>query len=1726
MRRRFQSNRGAHAGAGQHRSRCGLLWVERLRWPARFGSEPGAGRTHPRRWRTKIAALTAALAALLFTPHALQAQTFNTTYSFGGSCNAGSGGTDGSHPLGSGLIADSSGNLYGATSCGGTYGQGTVFELVKASGGYTEQILYSFGAVSGDGNEPQSTPVMDSAGDLFGTTEYGGASKVGTVYELVKSSSGYTEEVLHSFSFGGDALDPNTGANLIIDASGNLYGTTMGGGPNQHGAVFELTKTSSGYSEQVIYSFSPPGNGGVNADGFQPMAGVVMDSSGNLYGTTEYGGANANGTVYELIPSVTGYSEKTLYSFGAAGLGDGTFSEASLLLDPSGNLYGTTVQGGANNRGSVFELIKGATGYSEQLIYSFSAVTYIGNFIFLNNDGANPRAGLVMDNAGNLYGTAMQGGAYGSGTIFELVESSSGYTEVTLHAFSAYNSANDTNYDGFYPQDSLYLDTFGDLFGTAQDGGATGNGTTFEFIPQIVVPDVVGVPQGTAESEITGAQLTVGTITNQTSPTIATGDVISQSPAAGTAVAAGTPVNLVVSTGVGQATSLAIAFSPATATAGATDTVTATIASAVSTVGGTVTFTSDFNNTLTTICSQAAVMNVGGHWQATCAFNPGGAGIYVIDASYSGDAVNAASSNSASLTVSQGITPTLTPLSGTGNAIAINANNSAGLTYNAVLNQDSSVSILQNGSILSGQGCPAFAASGSSLSVTSGVVYIDFTNSRIYLAMLAGNTLYAAYEAIDPQGNCTQGPLLQVSTTAQSNLDMAVDPVQGKMYILNSFGANPDTLYILPTAPWSASSLPAPAQVTADYSATYGPMVIDASNHQVYFNDLGMSAYGNAGTYATSGFFVYDPNHSQTAANNLQHVVGYIGNGTTAALNVSTLLDNGLGKLVLLNENPSVNTTNLTTPITILDTTQFSFFTNTQPGTASNTVNIAPGGGLSTIAAVTPYGAISAADIDIGHSLVYAYAFSSNNLSHAQAGLLLEYNLSPGANPVETVLNSSMAMPQMYAYQGPWTRLNYDPKSTEIALSVDQNGPGGALGVTTPLCSGSPALSQLIGSQGAPSPVSFPVVNDASGYIYAINGGSSFPAEPAGIDFIAPPAGCSPANPITPTVDVAVNGATTFPTGTSISATVKVTGGTGEPTPTGTVSLSGGGYGPVTMTLTNGSANFSIPAWTLAAGNSITLTAAYTPDTNSTSTYTAATGTSPALVVETSTPAVTVQPASASIGTLQSLSVTITVGAGAGSPTAAGTVILTSTNSSNGIINYTSPVTTLSNGSATIDIPAGALTAGSDTLTAAYTPAGSSLSFYTSAAGSTTSPVIVSAPAAIQVNDPELVTATDTPQVEVGAVSDPENVTVTDIAVVTVSRLYTIGGALSGLANGESITLLDNGGDALTVGANGSFAFATGLISGSSYLVTVGRQPAGQSCVVNNGSGTVLAANVSSVSVTCKTDTATTLTISPSPSSSGQPVTFTGKVVPQAGNGTPGGTVTFACPNYAPGQSVNSGPISVNGGVAVWTTSALPAFTYPSCFTAAYSGDANYLPSASSDESLTVTDFQFDVPPPPLLILLPGQSTTFTFKVGSAFGPFIGTIDFVITGLPPNVTATFNPQTVTLGSNPVTVTVTLTAAQVAKLRQSGSGPGRALPLALALLFPILWPLLALGRAGRRLRRGGSHLLLVLLSVAVVFGISACGGNGFFNQPPQTYTATITAKSGTAQHSLTLKVTVE
>ncbi len=371
----------------------------------------------------------------------------------------------------SGLIVDSQGNAYGTTS-GGSNNAGTVYEMSPATGYH---LLYRFSQKGAGGWYPQGNLVFDSAGNLYGTTVYGGANaKVcgnegcGVVFELSSSSNGgqWTETVLYSFCSQASCSDgANPHAGVIFDSAGNLYGTTEVGGiaANCCGTVFQLSPSQSGYTENVIYSFTYPN------DGRLPLAGLIFDASGNLYGTTGSGGQTGNGTVFELSPAGGGWAESLLYSFGSHH--DGVTPEAGLTFDSAGSLYGTTGGGGATgDYGTVFELSpNGSGGWIETILHSFAG----------GSDGYKPMAGVVFDSSGSLYGTTIYGGAtdcngYGCGTVFKLTLRGTQWTE-SLFRFPTSGSL------GNWPSTPIALDSLSNVYGTTGSGGSNSDGIMFKI---------------------------------------------------------------------------------------------------------------------------------------------------------------------------------------------------------------------------------------------------------------------------------------------------------------------------------------------------------------------------------------------------------------------------------------------------------------------------------------------------------------------------------------------------------------------------------------------------------------------------------------------------------------------------------------------------------------------------------------------------------------------------------------------------------------------------------------------------------------------------------------------------------------------------------------------------------------------------------------------------------------------------------------------------------------------------------------------------------------------------------------------------------------------------------------------------------------------------------------------------------------------------------------------
>ena len=374
------------------------------------------------------------------TPNAAPARATNVMYSF--QCGA-----DGSHPYG-GLVQDaSSGNLFGTTYYGGASGKGTVFELTPAG---VESVLYSFTG-GADGGYPPTGLLRDSAGNLFGTALGGGTGGQGVVFKVTAAD---VESVLYNFTGGADGGYPES--SLVEDSAGNLYGTTFNGGASGLGTVFMLTPAGV---ETVLHSFT-----GGTADGANPATGLARDTTGNLYGTTLNGGAFGDGVVFKVT---TGGVATILHSFTGAP-GDGSGPAAGVIVDSAGNVFGTTNAGGGLGNGVVFKITPAGV---ESLLLSFDG----------HLAGRDPSAGLVEDSLGNIYGTTTFGGNVMCqfslcGLIFEVSQSGK---ETVLHNFAGAPSDGANPYKG----SGLIRDTAGNLYGTTFKGGVSNCGTVYKVLP-------------------------------------------------------------------------------------------------------------------------------------------------------------------------------------------------------------------------------------------------------------------------------------------------------------------------------------------------------------------------------------------------------------------------------------------------------------------------------------------------------------------------------------------------------------------------------------------------------------------------------------------------------------------------------------------------------------------------------------------------------------------------------------------------------------------------------------------------------------------------------------------------------------------------------------------------------------------------------------------------------------------------------------------------------------------------------------------------------------------------------------------------------------------------------------------------------------------------------------------------------------------------------------------
>jgi len=389
--------------------------------------------------------------ALILAGTARAAPKYKVLHAFGA-------GKDGAGLWGS-LLLDQAGNVYGTTTAGGTYGGGIVFVLTpKTNGGWRETILHNFDGSDGDG--PNCALIFDPAGDLYGTTPVGGGSYAhGTVFEMKPGSNGWTFAIIHRFGRNDQADGPYGG--VVTDQIGNLYGVGGWG--------FELSPGSGGWKETLLHAFTCQ-----HGDGCAVLDRPVLDAAGNLYGTTELGGVSklcgsGCGTVYQLQRTFSGgWKEYILHDFGTGGDDMAFPGVGALVLDSAGRLYGT-VGGGTHAHGAVYKLAPQSNGHWKAAIqHSFTG----------GASGDGPSGGVVIDKAGNLYGTTIAGGDpnCGCGVVYRLAPGSNGkWTYTVLHRF--------TGFDGAQPDANLILDDKGNLYGTTATGGTGGYGVAFELTP-------------------------------------------------------------------------------------------------------------------------------------------------------------------------------------------------------------------------------------------------------------------------------------------------------------------------------------------------------------------------------------------------------------------------------------------------------------------------------------------------------------------------------------------------------------------------------------------------------------------------------------------------------------------------------------------------------------------------------------------------------------------------------------------------------------------------------------------------------------------------------------------------------------------------------------------------------------------------------------------------------------------------------------------------------------------------------------------------------------------------------------------------------------------------------------------------------------------------------------------------------------------------------------------
>jgi uncharacterized repeat protein (TIGR03803 family) len=402
-----------------------------------------------------IRAVLAVIAPIVLFLNAASASTTKIIYSF-------AGGSDGEY-LDTDLVIDSTGNLYGSTVQGGKFGSGTVFRLSPSGSTWTHTVLYSFtGGI--DGGEPYKGVTLDAQGNLYGTAVTGGGGSCeggcGVLFKLTHSDGTWTQTVIHQFTGGDDGSGPGSG--LTFDPHGNIYGMTPTGGAYGLGVVYLLQpQTNSTWKLNVLHAFT----GG--DDGSSASAGrLILDPAGDLYGVTTVGGANGDGVVFEITHTQGAWTLSPLYAF--KDQPDGALPYGGLIFDKAGNLYGTTYYAGVHDVGTVYKLTHGKDEWIETVLYSFKG----------GSDGSSPISTLVSDAAGNLYGTTSDGGtSCACGVIFKLAPGANGsWTETVPYRFPGAPGAG-------FAYNGMAADSAGNLYGATTHGGATNNGAIYKFTP-------------------------------------------------------------------------------------------------------------------------------------------------------------------------------------------------------------------------------------------------------------------------------------------------------------------------------------------------------------------------------------------------------------------------------------------------------------------------------------------------------------------------------------------------------------------------------------------------------------------------------------------------------------------------------------------------------------------------------------------------------------------------------------------------------------------------------------------------------------------------------------------------------------------------------------------------------------------------------------------------------------------------------------------------------------------------------------------------------------------------------------------------------------------------------------------------------------------------------------------------------------------------------------------